>query len=50
MPYTYHLTDVNNHKTLFGTNSHLKSISRQQCHNIIQVTSLKILKFPGLPV
>ena len=47
MPYTYHLKDVNNHNTFFGTDSHLQSIFRSQ-YNIIQITSLKVLKFPGL--
>ena len=50
MPYTYHLKDFNNHNTFFGTDSHLQSISRFQCHNVIQITSLKLLKSPGLSV
>ena len=51
MPYTYHLKDVNNHDSFLGTDSHLQSISRYQCHNIIQITSLKLFdKFPGLLV
>ena len=48
--YTFHLKDVNNHNTFFGTDSHLQSISRQQRHNIIQYFSLKLSKIPGLPV
>ena len=39
MPQTYHLKDVNNYNTFFGTESHFQSI-----------TSLKLLKFSGLPV
>ena len=50
MFYTYHLKDVNNHNTFFGTDSHLQSISMQQRHNIIQYFSLKLSKIPGLPV
>ena len=50
MPYTYHLKGVYNHNTFFGTGSHPQLISRRQFHNIIQITSLKLLKFPGLLV
>ena len=50
MPHTYHLKDVNNENTFFGTESHFYSISRQQCHNISQIPLLKLLKFPGLSV
>ena len=50
MPYTDHLKIVKDHNSVFGTNSHLQSTSRQHCHNIIQITSSKLLKFPGLPV
>ena len=49
MPYIYHVKDVNNYNTFFGTDSHLQSISRQQCHNIIPIISLKLLKCPCLP-
>ena len=50
MRYTFHLKDVNEHNSFFGTDCHFQSTSRQHCHNIVQITSLKLLKFPGLPV
>ena len=50
MPQTSHLKDVNNHHTFSGTDSHFQLILRKQCHNNIQITHFKLLKYPGLSV
>ena len=51
MPYTYHLKDVNNHDIFVAlTLSSSINFKVTVSHNIIQTTSLKLLKLPGLPV
>ena len=51
MPYIDHLKDVNNHNTFLALN--LISSQFQGTSVIIyilQITSFKLLKFPGLPM